>query len=149
MFTNPSKEAARARREEAKEVMGRELWDTIMEDSSDDDDDGPEEEFYFYDGGWHSSPRPIKDLTQDEQNQSEKDSQASVFDEGSAKHDVLSVESVNKTPEHSAGRVSEDQITTVVNKDDPNHKKHGNSSDFGSVAIVTENVRSRIQYCGC
>ena len=53
-FSNPSKQAARARREEAKDIMGRELWNTIMEDSSDDEDD---EEFYFYDGGWHNSPQ--------------------------------------------------------------------------------------------
>ena len=56
-FSNPSKEAARARREEAKEIMGRELWSTIMEDSSEDDDEEEEEEFFFYDGGWHSSPQ--------------------------------------------------------------------------------------------
>ena len=55
-FSNPSKEAARACREEAKDIMGRELWKAIMEDSS-DDDDKPEEEFYFYDGGWHNSPQ--------------------------------------------------------------------------------------------
>ena len=60
-FCNPSKAAARARREKAKDVMGRELWYTIMEDSSDEEADGDEaaeEQFYFYDGGWHSHPQP-------------------------------------------------------------------------------------------
>ena len=60
-FCNPSKAAARARREQAKDAMGRELWYNIMAESSDDEadydnDEAAEEQFYFYDGGWHSSP---------------------------------------------------------------------------------------------
>ena len=61
-FCNPSKAAARARREQAKDAMGRELWYNIMAESSGDEaddydnDEAAEEQFYFYDGGWHSSP---------------------------------------------------------------------------------------------
>ena len=140
-FSNPSKEAARVRREQAKDIMGRALWNTIMEDSSDDDDDEQDEEFYFYGGGWHSSPQPIKDLV--EANQPAKDSQDLVFDEGSAK-DVVGVENINQrthsTTEHSAVRVGDGQIKTVVNKDDdPNSKNHGNNGDIGS--DVDENVQ--------
>ena len=140
-FSNPSKEAARVRREQAKDIMGRELWNTIMEDSSDDDDDEQDEEFYFYGSGWHSSPQPIKDLV--EVNQPEKDSQDFVFDAGSTK-DVAGVENINQrlrsTTEHSAVRVGDDQIKTVVSKDDdPNSKNHGDNDDLGS--DVGENVQ--------
>ena len=58
-FCNPSKAAAHARREKAKDAMGRELWYNIMAESSDEETDGDEaaeEQFYLYDGGWHSSP---------------------------------------------------------------------------------------------
>ena len=148
-FTNPSKEAARARRERAKQIMGRELWDTIMEDTSDDDEDEPDEEFYFYDGGWHSSPRPIKqDLAQDEQNQSEKDSQAFVFaDEESVKDDVLGVEhninpSLLKTKGNSDSRVMEnDEIKTVAsNKPDDPANDANYSTHIGSIGSEVETV---------
>ena len=111
-----------------------------MEDSSDDDDDEHDEEFYFYDGGWHSSPRPIKDLF--EAKPSAKDSQALVvFDEGSAK-DVDRAENINQsllnnTEHRSAARVSDDQIKTAVINDDANNKIHG-SSEFGCVENVQE-----------
>ena len=139
-FSNPSREAARARREKAKDIMGRELWKTIMEDSSDDDDDEPDEEFYFYGGGWHSSPQPIKDLLVEE-NQSAEESPAIVFDEGSGKNMVGAMESNNQsllnTSEHSDARVREDQTKVVVNKDDPHNKNHSNI-EFGS---AVENIQ--------
>ena len=139
-FSNPSKQAARARREEAKDIMGRELWNKIMEDSSDDEDD-EDEEFYFYEGGWHSSPRPIKDLLVEAK--SPKDtSQVQAFCEGSGKNMVGVVESINqnlhKVTEDNAVRVRADQIKSVLNKDaDPNNRNHGNV-EFAGFAV--ENV---------
>ena len=61
-FSNPSKQAARARREKAKDTMGRELWYNIMADSS--DDEGAEEKFYFYEGVWHSCPQPQPEVVE-------------------------------------------------------------------------------------
>ena len=113
-----------------------------MEDSSDDDEDGEDEEFYFYDGGWHSSPRPIKDLLVEVK--SMKDSQVQAFDEGSGKNVVGVVESINQSLLNiivdSAVRVREDEIKIAVNKDrddDPNNMNHGNDMEFGS---AVENV---------
>ena len=118
-----------------------------MEDSSDDDDDEEEEDFYFYDGGWHSSPRPITDLI--EAKQSAQDSQVLTFgDEESAKDVVVvGVEHINQslinpTGHRSATLVSEDQVNAVeVNKnDDPNKDQNHGNSEFGSVEKVQESV---------
>ena len=138
-FSNPSKEAARARREEAKDIMGRELWSKIMEDSSDEDDDGEDEKFYFYDGGWHSSPRSIKPdpLLLAEANHSAKDPQVLEFDEGSAKTVVDVVETVNQSLLNHYG---EDPIKTVLNKHDPNNKNQHDNMEFGSVNDDDEEI---------
>ena len=144
-FSNPSKEAARARREEAKDIMGRELWSTIMEDSSDEDDDEEDEEFYFYDGGWHSSPRPIKPgLLLAEVNQSATDRQVLEFaDEGSAKNVVVDVvERVNQ----SLLNHGEDPIKIVLNKHDANGTKFGSVDENvqgSNVPVIVDEVEMR------
>ena len=95
-FSNPSKEAARARREEAKDIMGRELWSTIMEDSSDEDDDEEDEKFYFYAGGWHSSPQPQIHLEStnkgESSHQEEVDSQGCEIGEDCSPKGMVSLE---------------------------------------------------------
>ena len=100
-FSNPSKEAARARREEAKDIMGRELWKMIMEDSSDEDDDEQEEEFYFYDGGWHSSPQPhvphLESTIKGDSSQEKVDSQGFDVGEGCSPKDVVCLEDSNNS----------------------------------------------------